>query len=80
MGDVATAVVALFASVVVYHVARVGVFALRHRTALRQMWTRNQSHPSHPAARFAVLLVVLFIVATWEGAMPERERSVFRGL
>jgi len=76
VSDLATAVAAASVWFALWHVARVGVFAVRHAGALRTMWARARSGEQHPAIQLAVLIIVLFIIATWRDAIPGGEQSL----
>jgi len=77
MSELATAAAVAFVCVAVWQVARVGLFAVRHGSALRTMWARNQSREQHPAVQLAVFIIVLFIIATWRDVIPGGEQSAF---
>jgi len=77
MSDLATAAAVAFACVAVWQVARVGLFAVRHRTALRDVYRYGVESGYHPVNAIVLGAVTLFIVISWRGALPPGEGSAF---
>jgi len=75
--DLATAAAVAFVCVALWHVARVGVFAVRNRGALRDVYRYGVESGYHPVNAIVVGAVVLFIVISWRGALSLGEDSAF---
>jgi len=77
MSDLAAAAAVAFACVAVWKVARVGLFAVRHRAALRDVYRMGVESGYHPVNAVVLGTVALIIVTSWRGALSLGEDSAF---